>query len=281
MEILQLRYFFESAKTESFAKTAEKYMVPTTSVSASVKRLENELGCKLFDRFSNRIMLNDNGRRFQKSLSVIFEELNEAVESLSAVNNDNREIKILVRSMRSTIIDYIIEYKTKYPQITFKTFFDFSKTDFENYDIIIDEMTDRYPDCKKFILCDMRIRIKAASNHPLCERKLALKQLRNQPFISMGEDSNMHKLLINACQRAGFVPNIVVQCNDLSCYNKYLASGIGIGLGREYSNKTSTTIKSLDITDFDERQTTCIYCKKQSAYGSVEHFFNFLKSKAM
>ena len=123
MEILQLRYFFESAKTESFAKTAEKYMVPTTSVSASVKRLENELGCKLFDRFSNRIMLNDNGRRFQKSLSVIFEELNEAVESLSAVNNDNREIKILVRSMRSTIIDYIIEYKTKYPQITFKTFF--------------------------------------------------------------------------------------------------------------------------------------------------------------
>ena len=43
MELLQLRYFFESAKSESFSKTAEKYMVPITSVSASVKRLEREL----------------------------------------------------------------------------------------------------------------------------------------------------------------------------------------------------------------------------------------------
>ena len=55
MEFLQLKYFYESAKHESFAKTAEIYMVPTTSVSASVRRLEKELGCSLFDRSANRI----------------------------------------------------------------------------------------------------------------------------------------------------------------------------------------------------------------------------------
>ena len=43
MELLQLRYFFESAKTENFSKTAQKFQVPTTSVSASVKRLEKEM----------------------------------------------------------------------------------------------------------------------------------------------------------------------------------------------------------------------------------------------
>ena len=43
MEILQLRYFFESAKNESFTKTAEKFMVPPSSVSASVRLLENSL----------------------------------------------------------------------------------------------------------------------------------------------------------------------------------------------------------------------------------------------
>ena len=31
MELLQLRYFYESAKNENFAKTAEKYMVPASS----------------------------------------------------------------------------------------------------------------------------------------------------------------------------------------------------------------------------------------------------------
>ena len=42
MEMLQLRYFFESAKNGSFAKTAKKYDVPSTSVSAAIKRLEEE-----------------------------------------------------------------------------------------------------------------------------------------------------------------------------------------------------------------------------------------------
>ena len=100
MEILQLRYFFDSAKTESFAKTAEKYMVPPTSVSASVKRLEIELGCKLFDRSCNRIMLNSNGKRLRESLTLIFDELDKMVESLSAPDADTREIKLLVRGMR-------------------------------------------------------------------------------------------------------------------------------------------------------------------------------------
>ena len=75
MELLQLRYFFESAQNESFSKTAEKYMVPATSVSAAVKRLEKELGCKLFDRSSNRICLNESGKKLQNTLCLVFAEL--------------------------------------------------------------------------------------------------------------------------------------------------------------------------------------------------------------
>ena len=50
MEMLQLRYFYESAMAESISKTAQKFMVPASSVSASIKRLEKELGVELFVR---------------------------------------------------------------------------------------------------------------------------------------------------------------------------------------------------------------------------------------
>ena len=68
MDLLQLRYFFESAKNGSFSKTAKKYMVPLTSVSASIRRLEKELDCTLFDRTSNRVSLNANGRKLQQRM---------------------------------------------------------------------------------------------------------------------------------------------------------------------------------------------------------------------
>lgn len=279
MELLQLKYFYESAKTESFAKTAEKHMVPTSSVSASVKRLETELGIKLFDRSCNRITLNDNGKKFQQSLCTIFDELDRAVEKISFVPEDDREIKMLVRATRSRITDYIIEYTQKHPQITFKTVFDFSETDFEKYDIIIDEKTDAYPEHESFELYSNRVHIKASAKNPLCNKKLTLKQLCNQSFISWGEQSNMHRILINACTRAGFTPRVSVHSNDIECNDKMILSDIGIGLGLGMEVKEG--MQFLDVADFDERYTVYSYYKKQACYGNVEHFLNFIKNKAV
>ena len=282
MELLQLRYFYESSKNESFAKTAEKYMVPPTSVSASVKRLENELGCPLFNRSSNRISLNDNGRILRHSLDTIFSELDNAIEKITSASTDMREIKILVRAMRGEITDRIIEYKTMHPHISFKTVFDFDKTDFENYDIIIDEKRDLYSNFEHFKLFTTRIRLRASVTNPLCGKKLTLKQLKNQPFISIGENNGLHRILIEACKRAGFTPDIVVQTNDLGCIKKCVQANVGIGLGREYSHsKPLENMAYLDITDFNEIQTIFAHYKAQSAYGNVKHFLNFLKKRCI
>ena len=281
MEMLQLRYFYDSAQTQNFTKTAEKYMVPASSVSASVRLLEKELGCKLFDRSCNRVILNSNGQRLQQALCSVFAELDMAVEDLSKPKADTREIKILVRAMRSNITDYIIEYNKKHPDIVFKTVFDFGKDDFESYDIIIDEKTDAYPEYECFELFNMRIRMKVSASSPLVGRKLVLKQLCNQPFVSISEQSNMHKMLMRSCKAAGFTPNVVAQINDILCHEKMIASGIGIGLGRENTLTVNTKdIKFLDVTDFDERYVVYTYYKNQSAYGNIEHFLRFLKNKA-
>ena len=57
--VLQLTYFCSAAETESFAKTAQKYGILAQGVSQSVRRLEKELGVSLFDRYANRIVLNE------------------------------------------------------------------------------------------------------------------------------------------------------------------------------------------------------------------------------
>ncbi len=278
MEMLQLRYFYESAQNESFAKTAEKYMVPTTSVSASVKRLEKELGCQLFDRTSNRVTLNQNGKRLQQSLCLVFAELDGAVDALSSPCGDEREIRMLVRAVRSNITERIIAYNARHPQIAFQTVFDFAERDFKKYDVIIDRKSDVYEGFESFELCTMRIRLKAAVGHPLCRKNHTLKQLCDQPFISWGEGSNMHNILQEACRRVGFSPRIAVQTNDKECYEKLIAAGVGIGLGREGTEQPADGCSYLDVSDFDERYTVYCYYKKHAYYGNVKHFVDFLKN---
>lgn len=277
MELLQLRYFYESAQTGSFAKTAEKYMVPTTSVSASVKRLEHELGCRLFDRTANRITLNPSGKRLQQSLCAAFTELDGAVDALRTPNADTREIRMLVRAVRSNITERIIDYNGRHPHIAFATSFDFRERNFEKYDIIIDRKCEVYPDREGFELCSMRLRFKAATGHPLARKRHTLRELYNQKFISWGEESNMHQILQDACHRAGFSPAIAVTTNDKECYERLIAAGVGIGIAREDGSTVDTAY--LDITDFDERYTVYAYYKKQAYYGNVKHFVDFLKAQ--
>lgn len=280
MELLQLKYFYDSAKSESFAKTAQKYMVPASSVSATIKRLESELGCKLFDRKSNSITLNANGKELQSSLYIIFDELQKVTESLTNRQDDRREIRLLVRAMRGTITDRIIDFKSKYPHLNFKTVFDFQTTDIENYDIIIDdnEQSKNYPNHEYFIFGQRHFVLKAAAKSPLCGKKLTLQQLKNENFVTMDAYAPTQKRLIRACKNAGFVPNIITQTNDNSCYLRYIRSGLCIGPGTP-TTASSDGIAILDVADFDELQIVCAYYKQEAAYGNVKLFINYLKEK--
>ena len=274
MELLQLRYFLETSKNQSFTKTAEKFGVPTTSVSASIKRLEKELSVKLFNRTANKIILNANGERFKKAVAVAFNELDEAVYDLSE-NQEAKEIKLLVKSSRSEITDLIIKYNKLYPQTVFKTVFDFAESNCDKYDVIIDGVTDLYKGYKSFELFSMQIKLKVCKDKHI-SNLMQLKDLEKQSFISWGENSNMHKILVKACEKEGFYPNISVHSNDKECYEKLVKAGVGIGLLRQRKNESDDDLKELNVVDFNERYTVCCYYKPTTCLGSVKKFIEFL-----
>lgn len=282
MEMLQLRYFLESARSGSFAKTAEKYGVPATSVSASVKRLEKELGCELFHRSCNRIILNDKGKQLLQTVGGMFDQLEQTVRNLCPADTDTRDIRMLVRTTRTEITDAIIAYKEKHPGVAFKTVFDFAETDLEKYDIVIDEKKDAYTGFECCELFSTRIRVRASETSPLCGRKLTMNQLKDQSFVSIGEHSSLNRILMDACNAAGFTPNIAIQSNDIKCCEKCLAAGVGIGLGRQYAKSSLPKgVAYLDVTDFNVTQTICCYYKKESAYGNVKGFLDYLKERSI
>lgn len=279
MELLQLRYFYESAKNENFSKTAKTFLVPTTSVSASIRRLEEELGCKLFDRTANKIKLNENGRLLQQSLCGVFHSLDNIVDDLTAHNDDRRQIKILVKGMRRRITDFIIEYCNKNKNMSFKTTFESEREYFTDFDIIIDEDNNQYSDFERIELFTMNLRLKCAKNDPISKQKLSLSQLCHRPFILMDTNSNMHKILNKACVRAGFTPNVAILCNDIECYDKFIKNGLGIGIGQQNVSGSEDGIADLNVADFKEHYTVYAYYSKKEYYGKVKNFVEFLKSK--
>ena len=64
MELLQLQYFVEIAKLESVTNTAKKLRVSQPSLSQTMRRLEKELGTKLFKKEGRRLKLTPRAGSF-------------------------------------------------------------------------------------------------------------------------------------------------------------------------------------------------------------------------
>lgn len=279
MELLQLRYFFDSARYLSISKTAEKYMVPSTSVSVSIKRLEKELGCKLFDRLPNRIVLNENGKKMLEALTVVFGELDRVVGDISDIADDTREIRILVKALRTVITDKIVQYKYKHTNTRFKLIADFDEMNYDNYDVIIDTEGVKYGGWESFELCRQKILIYASPKSNLVGKKLRMEQLSGESFANLSLYGNQYQVLQNACHKAGFNPNLVAQVNDSACFMRIISSGVAIGAAGELYNMVSNkeSVVPLEVSDFKEYQTVSVYYKKDSAYGNVRKFIDFLR----
>lgn len=273
MEFLQLKYFYESAKNENFSQTAKKFQVPATSVSASIKRLENELNCKLFDRNKNKITLNENGKVFYKTVSDVLFKLDKTVNDFACSENDTRQIKLLVRGMRRNVTSLISKFNEHYPHITFKIVFDFGQNNSDDFDIIIDEEKEIYNTYSSFPLFTTALKLKCALTSPLKGVKMTLAQLKDQQFIVMDLEGNMYRILKKACTKAGFVPEIIAVCNDIECYENLISTGMGIGIGRENSAK----LKNLNVVDFNEEYTVFAYYRKEAYYGNVKSFVDYIR----
>ena len=275
MELLQLRYFYDCARFGSIVKTAKKYMVPPSSVSASIRRLEEELENRLFERTSNRIVLNENGMRLKKTLDKVFSELDQTVSDISCPINEQR-IKLLVRTMREGMTGYIIEYRKLHPNAVFEFVMSFDNVEFANFDVIIDVYSDKYVDYDWFEIRREQVHLCVAADHPLAGKELTMKQLKGQSFVTMG--GNIHAFIESACLDAGFAPNVVAQVNDITCYGKLLRSGIAIGYRRDYN--AGDGLCNLNVTDFKQIQRMCVYYKKDMD-GPVKNFVEYLRTKCM
>ena len=82
MELRHLRYFSVLAQCEHFTRAAEQLCVTQSTLSHTIKQLEDELGMALFDRIGRRVALNKDGSQFVGTVTRTLQELDNGIVNL-------------------------------------------------------------------------------------------------------------------------------------------------------------------------------------------------------
>lgn len=116
MELQQLRLFIAAAESESFTRGAERAFVSQPALSASISKLEAELGTQLFIRNKRNVVLTPAGRKLIKRARLIVSECAQAKGELKQ-HETQRSLRLgVINTLSITRVATLIEqYRREQP----------------------------------------------------------------------------------------------------------------------------------------------------------------------
>jgi len=113
-----LKVFECAARHMSFTKAASELNVTQTAVSHQVRRLEDELGIRLFHRFKERLELTASGQAYLQGVSLAFDQLRFSTKQLlEGCNNNTLTISTLATFASKWLLPRLGSFRLEHPEI--------------------------------------------------------------------------------------------------------------------------------------------------------------------
>lgn len=282
MEILQLKYFSYAARTENFSHTAKHFMVPTSCISASIKKLENEIGIKLFDRTSNKIKLNEFGKILLKAIEKSDELFEKAMSDIYDLSQTEfGEIKLLVLTNREKVTKAISDFRIKHPNISFKIKHQEQPDHLyiKDYDVVVADENIVIENFDKSLWLHEQLYLAIPKDNILSVKNCIIADdLKFEKFICMPSGSSLRRCADNYFFQNNINPEIIIECDDPHYIRNYVKMGLGVSFFPSISWKEQID-KDVVLVKFKDGlfRDSFIYTNK-SCSGLIRSFSQLLKS---
>lgn len=287
MELTQLRYFLEVAKTQHVTKSAETLHVAQPALTQAIHRLENELEVPLFSSKGRNIVLTPYGKYFYEKLEPLLKSLSELPENLREMaKTENATIHLNVLAASSLVTEAIIEYQ-KIDDAIHIQIHQNEKNDMDDIRVTTEISArtheNKTSDDSNFI-CTEKIFLAVPNIQEFQEKKEitfeGIKSIGQKwGFVSLLGSKHLRSICDKYCADTGIKPNIIFESDNPASVKNMIAANIGIGFWPEFSWGALDTsrVRLLKITKPDCKRDILITCKKNKAENShVENFYKFL-----
>ena len=237
MDIQKLKYFYTTAQLEHITRASEVLHISQPSLTQAIHTLEFELGVDLFIRQGRKIILTKFGKYLKERLETLlpqFDNLPNEIEQLKS--SVNRTIKLNILAASSFVINTIMAYKKKNPDVIF----DFEQNE-QKYDcdIVITTNGLNNVSSKNYLkrcVKEEKIYLAVPKNSKYANYKeIDLSAVKDESFIMLSNTRLFGVICNKFCSIAGFYPKILFESDSPIAVQNIISMGVGIAFWPEYS----------------------------------------------
>lgn len=278
MELMQIRYFLETARTKHMTNSAKNLHITQPALTQAIRRREKDLGVPLFTAKGRNIVLTEYGRYLQKKLEPLMEQLDAVPEQLKMmVALEGETIHMNVLAASSLVMEAIIEYKKGHEDINFQLQ---QNSESELYDIAVTTKLFYQGTEENSFACAEEIYLAVPRNQRYQGRtSVRLEETSEEGFISLLGSREFRYICDRFCQHAGFTPKIIFESDNPSAVKNMIAANMGIGFWPEFTwgSIENENVRLLKIEEpVCQRDIIIHYNRNKTDSRNVTDFYEFL-----
>ena len=291
MDISKLESFLALAKTQHFAKAADKLYISQPALSKRIKALEDELGVPLFNRMGNHTFLTIHGEAFRPFAENMVATCNSAKEYIHQI--ENMEHGVLNFGATNFIGVYMLpaviaRFHQKYPNVTINMNINTSQTILE----MLHKNQLEFVFVSDYIIADPEnyeieqywqdsLKLIVGTSHPLFGKKdCSFSDVQNDLYITKKKQSSQYKFLDHIFRQyqVDFPNKLFISTQD--AIKEAVVNNVGISIMSELAVEREVNAGLITALDFREtpilRNIQYAYLKNKYLTPAAKAFLQML-----
>lgn len=290
MEIRQLRYFLDIARTEHLTLSASNLFVTQSTLSHGIRQLEQELGVSLFDRVGRGLRLSQAGMAFRDHAARSIKELEAgrmALSELSGLQTGRLTIGVFPTFLNTLMPATVAAFSEAYPGVSVEVR-DLRAGAIEEQLLNgeLDFGIAFHPAAHEGIeaehLFEERLMLVVSPQHPLANRRsIEFKQLAALPLALLPRNFATRRLIDDHLHAAGVKPLVKVEIESVDaligvCRWSLLASIVPERAALQAPDLKALALRSPQIV----RQAGILWRRGSSRSAAAREFAALLRPTA-
>jgi DNA-binding transcriptional LysR family regulator len=242
IELRQFKQFIVVAEELSFRRAADRLNMAQPPLTATIKRLEDTIGATLIERTNRIDRLTEAGRVFLEEARKAVSQADQAIlaaQRAGAGLTGALRVTFVASAAREILPSILLRFREHCPAVRLElreamtaqqiNLLNAQEVDLgfvipplQNADTLNSEVVARFG-----------LVAALPEGHPLARHEqVQLSDLAHDPWVlfSARQGPGLHQIILDACARAGFAPNIGQEAPQMETIVNLVAGGMGVAL---------------------------------------------------